>query len=117
VIADVDGVVVVPAERAAEVAAAARTRADNEEGKRKRSGAAELGLDVYSMRAPLEAAGLRYVDQAAGPIKNIDISCTPVPYLNRFQRNFSGGPVRRRVLEPNVLAPSGLLHRWPSEAL
>jgi 4-hydroxy-4-methyl-2-oxoglutarate aldolase len=62
VIADVDGVVVVPAERAAEVAAAARTRADNEEGKRKRSGAGELGLDVYSMRGPLEAAGLRYVD-------------------------------------------------------
>ncbi|GAA1790506.1 hypothetical protein GCM10009712_42180 [Pseudarthrobacter sulfonivorans] len=48
VIADVDGVVVVPAEPAAEVAAAARTCADNEEGKRKRSGAGELGLDVYS---------------------------------------------------------------------
>jgi hypothetical protein len=42
VIAGGDGVVVVSAECAAEVAAAARTRADNEEGKRKRFGAGEL---------------------------------------------------------------------------
>lgn len=62
VIADVDGVVVVPAARAAEVAAAARTREDNEEGKRQRFAAGELGLDIYSMRQPLDAAGLRYVD-------------------------------------------------------
>jgi 4-hydroxy-4-methyl-2-oxoglutarate aldolase len=62
VIADVDGVVVVPAARAAEVAEAAQKREDNEEGKRQRFAAGELGLDIYNMRGPLEAAGLRYVD-------------------------------------------------------
>ncbi|MHA7192099.1 4-carboxy-4-hydroxy-2-oxoadipate aldolase/oxaloacetate decarboxylase [Arthrobacter sp. MDT2-16] len=62
IIADVDGVVVVPAARAAEVAAAARTREDNEETKRVRFAAGELGLDIYSMRGPLETAGLRYID-------------------------------------------------------
>lgn len=62
VIADVDGVVVVPAARAAEVAAAARKREENEEAKRGRFAAGELGLDIYNMRGPLEAAGLRYVD-------------------------------------------------------
>lgn len=62
VIADVDGVVVVPAARAAEVAAAARKREKNEEAKRGRFAAGELGLDIYNMRGPLEAAGLRYVD-------------------------------------------------------
>ncbi|MCU1565417.1 MAG: 4-carboxy-4-hydroxy-2-oxoadipate aldolase/oxaloacetate decarboxylase [Pseudarthrobacter sp.] len=62
VIADVDGVVVVPAARAADVAEAARKREDNEESKRLRFAAGELGLDIYSMREPLAVAGLRYVD-------------------------------------------------------
>jgi 4-hydroxy-4-methyl-2-oxoglutarate aldolase len=62
VIADVDGVVVVPASRAAEVAEAARKREDNEDAKRRRFANGELGLDIYNMRGPLEAAGLRYVD-------------------------------------------------------
>lgn len=62
VIGDADGVVVVPASRAADVAGAARQREVNEEGKRLRFAAGELGLDIYSMRQPLEAAGLRYVD-------------------------------------------------------
>ena len=62
VVADADGVVVVPAARAADVAAAARKREDNEESKRRRFAAGELGLDIYSMREPLAAAGLRYVD-------------------------------------------------------
>ncbi|MCT9627007.1 4-carboxy-4-hydroxy-2-oxoadipate aldolase/oxaloacetate decarboxylase [Pseudarthrobacter equi] len=62
VVADVDGVVVVPAVRAADVAEAARKREDNEESKRRRFAAGELGLDIYSMREPLAAAGLRYVD-------------------------------------------------------
>ena len=62
VVADVDGVVVVPASRAGEVAEAAKHREAAEEGKRQRFAGGELGLDMYSMRQPLEAAGLRYVD-------------------------------------------------------
>ncbi|WP_030606782.1 4-carboxy-4-hydroxy-2-oxoadipate aldolase/oxaloacetate decarboxylase [Streptomyces sclerotialus] len=62
VVGDADGVVVVPAGRVAEVAEAARKREENEEGKRQRFAAGELGLDVYGMREPLKAAGLRYVD-------------------------------------------------------
>ena len=62
VIADVDGAVVVPAARAADVAAAARVREDNEKAKRERFAGGELGLDIYNMRGPLEAAGLRYLD-------------------------------------------------------
>jgi len=62
VLADVDGVVVVPAARAADVAAAARAREDNEKAKRERFAGGELGLDIYNMRGPLEAAGLRYLD-------------------------------------------------------
>ncbi|WP_016905906.1 4-carboxy-4-hydroxy-2-oxoadipate aldolase/oxaloacetate decarboxylase [Streptomyces xiaopingdaonensis] len=62
VAADADGVVVVPAERAAEVAEAAARREANEEGKRQRFAAGELGLDMYAMREPLREAGLRYLD-------------------------------------------------------
>jgi 4-hydroxy-4-methyl-2-oxoglutarate aldolase len=62
VVADIDGVVVVPAGRAGDVAAAAGQREANEEGKRRRFEAGELGLDIYSMREPLQAAGLRYID-------------------------------------------------------
>jgi 4-hydroxy-4-methyl-2-oxoglutarate aldolase len=62
VVADVDGVVVVPRERVGEVAEAARKREANEEGKRARFRAGELGLDMYDMRAPLAGLGLRYED-------------------------------------------------------
>jgi len=62
VVADVDGVVVVPRERAAEVAAAAAKREANEESKRQQFRAGELGLDMYGMREPLAALGLRYED-------------------------------------------------------
>jgi 4-hydroxy-4-methyl-2-oxoglutarate aldolase len=62
VVADVDGVVVVPLERAEEVAAAAAKRTANEEGKRTQFQAGNLGLDMYSMREPLAKAGLRYED-------------------------------------------------------
>jgi 4-hydroxy-4-methyl-2-oxoglutarate aldolase len=62
VVADADGVVVVPAHLAAEVARAAQEREYREEEKRRRLAAGELGLDIYAMREPLSAAGLRYVD-------------------------------------------------------
>ncbi|MFE2232610.1 4-carboxy-4-hydroxy-2-oxoadipate aldolase/oxaloacetate decarboxylase [Streptomyces sp. NPDC059442] len=62
VVADRDGVVVVPRERAAEVAAAAARREAGEESKRARFRAGELGLDMYGMRGPLAELGLRYED-------------------------------------------------------
>ncbi len=62
VVADDDGVVIVPAAAAAEVADLAQAREANEQNKRARLAAGELGLDIYDMRGKLAAAGLRYVD-------------------------------------------------------
>lgn len=62
VVADDDGVVVVPAAVAQQAADAAEAREANEAGKRKRLAAGELGLDMYSMREALAKAGLKYVD-------------------------------------------------------
>ena len=59
---DDDGVCVVPRETAEQTLAAAQDRLENEETKRQRLAAGELGLDMYSMRPGLEAAGFRYVD-------------------------------------------------------
>lgn len=61
IIADADGVVVVRREEAAEVADKIDTRVANEEAKRLRFEAGELGLDVYNMRQRLADKGLRYV--------------------------------------------------------
>ena len=62
VVADIDGVVVVPAARAQQVADAAEAREAGETGKRARFAAGELGLDMYAMRESLAKAGLRYID-------------------------------------------------------
>jgi 4-hydroxy-4-methyl-2-oxoglutarate aldolase len=62
VVADDDGVVIIPRKQAAEVAAKAVKRNADEEGKRKRLASGELGLDMYNMREALAKAGLVYVD-------------------------------------------------------
>ena len=62
VVADDDGVVIIPKKLAVDTAAKAQKRHDDEDGKRKQLAAGALSLDMYKMREGLAKAGLVYVD-------------------------------------------------------
>jgi len=63
VVADADGVVVVPREQAAAVAKAGRDRIDKEAKTRERLRNGELGVDFYGLREKLKQLGVSYVDE------------------------------------------------------
>jgi 4-hydroxy-4-methyl-2-oxoglutarate aldolase len=64
IVADVDGVVVVPRQTAAEVARLGRERVAKEEKTRERLRNGELGLDFYGLRSKLHELGVRYIDES-----------------------------------------------------
>ena len=64
VVADVDGVVIVPRERAADVVRLGEDRLVKEEKSRQRLRNGELGLDFYGLRAKLTELGAQWIDDA-----------------------------------------------------
>ena len=64
VVADADGVVVVPREQAAAVAQAGLDRLAKEAKTRERLRNGELGVDFYGLREKLKQLGVNYVDEA-----------------------------------------------------
>ena len=64
IVGDVDGVVVVPRQAAADVARLGNERVAKEEKSRERLHKGELGLDFYGLRAKLTELGVRIVDDA-----------------------------------------------------
>lgn len=63
VVGDIDGVVVVKRELAAEVAQLGQKRLEKESQSRAKLKAGELGLDFYGLRAKLKELGVEYVDE------------------------------------------------------
>jgi len=63
IVADVDGVVVVPRDSAADIARLGRERVAKEEKSRERLRSGELGLDFYGLRAKLTELGAQWIDE------------------------------------------------------
>lgn len=63
IVADADGVVVVPRQAAAEIARLGMERVAKEQKTRERLRNGELGLDFYGLRARLDELGVRYIDE------------------------------------------------------
>jgi 4-hydroxy-4-methyl-2-oxoglutarate aldolase len=63
IVGDMDGVVVVPRERAEEVAKASQARVEKEARNREKLREGEKGLDLYGLRAKLKELGVEWVDE------------------------------------------------------